>query len=238
MHLHATMLNIFQMRFTLFFFLLISCLPLSANNNTQENATAPSRTPEQEAALQTQKMQQELELNQEQIQAIYDINLKHARERQVSKSRAEALERVKNKDAEMREILTRDQYTRLQDKRYERYPSTSTQFRPDVQQRTQAAPERTTPTEQRQIDPNHRRTVSPTDNKSRQVVPQRTMPSAEQRVIVPRQPSSSENRQVEPRRVPVVPQVRPTPAPEQNRSTRSTPSSSGQSSGNDRPARR
>lgn len=227
------------MRFILLFFLLTSCFRLSANINTQENATAPSRTPEQEAALQTQKMQQELDLNQEQIQAIYDINLKHARERQVSKSRSEALQRVKNKDAEMREVLTRDQYIRLQDKRYERYPSTSTQFnRPDIQQRTQPVQERTAPTEQRQIDPNQRRTVAPTDNRSRQVVPQRTIPSAEQRVIVPRQPSSSERPDFNQRRVPIVPQARPTPAPEQNRSTRSTPSSSSNSSGNNRPARR
>lgn len=220
-------------------FLLTSCFRLSANINTQENATAPSRTPEQEAALQTQKMQQELDLNQEQIQAIYDINLKHARERQVSKSRSEALQRVKNKDAEMREVLTRDQYTRLQDKRYERYPSTSTQFnRPDIQQRTQPVQERTTPAEQRQIDPNQRRTVAPADSRSRQVVPQRAVPSTEQRVVVPRQPSSSERPDFNQRRTPVVPQARPTPNPEPSRNTRSTPSSSSQSSGNDRPTRR
>lgn len=234
------MLNIFQMRFILLLFLLTSCFRLSANINTQENATAPSRTPEQEAALQTQKMQQELNLNQEQIQAIYDINLKHARERQVSKSRSEALQRVKNKDAEMREVLTRDQYTRLQDKRYERYPSTSTQFnRPDIQQRTQPVQERTAPAEQRQIDPNQRRTVAPADSRSRQVVPQRAVPSTEQRVVVPRQPSSSSERpDFNQRRTPVVPQARPTPNPEPSRNTRSTPPSSSQSSGNDRPARR
>ncbi len=227
------------MRFILLLFLLTSCFRLSANINTQENATAPSRTPEQEAALQTQKMQQELDLNQEQIQAIYDINLKHARERQVSKSRSEALQRVKNKDAEMREVLTRDQYTRLQDKRYERYPSTSTQFnRPDIQQRTQPVQERTTPAEQRQIDPNQRRTVAPADSRSRQVVPQRAVPSTEQRVVVPRQPSSSERPDFNQRRTPVVPQARPTPNPEPSRNTRSTPSSSSQSSGNDRPTRR
>lgn len=227
------------MRFILLLFLLTSCFRLSANINTQENATAPSRTPEQEAALQTQKMQQELDLNQEQIQAIYDINLKHARERQVSKSRSEALQRVKNKDAEMREVLTRDQYTRLQDKRYERYPSTSTQFnRPDIQQRTQPVQERTAPAEQRQIDPNQRRTVAPADNRSRQVVPQRAVPSTEQRVVVPRQPSSSERPDFNQRRTPVVPQARPTPNPEPSRNTRSTPSSSSQSSGNDRPTRR
>lgn len=227
------------MRFILLLFLLTSCFRLSANINTQENATAPSRTPEQEAALQTQKMQQELDLNKEQIQAIYDINLKHARERQVSKSRSEALQRVKNKDAEMREVLTHDQYTRLQDKRYERYPSTSTQFnRPDIQQRTQPVQERTTPAEQRKIDPNQRRTVAPTDNRSRQVVPQRSVPSTDQRVIVPRQPSSSERSDIYQRKMPVVPQIRPTPNPEPSRNTRSTPSSSSQSSGNDRPARR
>ena len=227
------------MRFNVLFILLLSCILLSANNNTQENAPAPSRTPEQEAALQTQKMQQELNLTQEQSQAIYEINLKHARERQVSKSRSEALERVRNKDAEMREVLTRDQYIRLQDKRYDRYPSPSTQFnRSDVQQRTPAATDRNTPAEQRQIDPSQRRTIAPSDNRSRQAVPQRTIPSPEQRVVVPRQSDPSERINIQQRSTPVIPQTRPAPTPEQNRSTRSTPPPSNQSSGNDRPARR
>jgi hypothetical protein len=234
------MFNNFQMRFVLLFILLISCFWLGANNNTQENATAPSRTPEQEAALQTQKMQQELNLSQEQIQTIYDINLRHARERQVSKSRSEALQRVKNKDAEMREVLTRDQYIRLQDKRYERYPSTSTQFsRPDIQQRTQITPNRNAQVEERRSTSSYqRRTVAPADNRDRQAVPQRTTPYSEQRVIRPRQASPSERNTIEQRRIPVVPQVRTTPSPEQSRSTRTTPSSSNQSSRSERPTRR
>lgn len=92
---------------------------------TQESATAPSRTPEQEAALQTDKMKQELNLDAEQAAAIYQINLRHARERQVSNSRAQALERVKNKDNEVRKVLTDEQYLHLQEKRYDRSPNDS-----------------------------------------------------------------------------------------------------------------
>ncbi|MPN24295.1 hypothetical protein SDC9_171690 [bioreactor metagenome] len=109
------------MRFYLTFLVLFSCVQIS-QGNTQDPAPAPVRTPEQEAALQTQKMQNELNLNKDQLQSIYEINLKHARERQVSNSRSKALERSKNKNSEIRQVLTPDQYNRLQDKRYERYP--------------------------------------------------------------------------------------------------------------------
>lgn len=227
------------MRFVFLFIVLLSCINLSSNNSTQENATAPSRTPEQEAALQTQKMQQELNLTQEQTRAIYEINLKHARERQVSNSRSQALERVRNKDTEVREVLSRDQYNRLQDKRYERYPSGGTQVdRPENQQRTQAVPQRTNPSEQRAISPTQRRTVPPTDERRPQAVPQRTLPSSEQRVVVPRQTSPSERINIQQRTTRSTPQARPAPAPEPNRSTRTASPPSNNSSGNDRPARR
>lgn len=89
----------------------------------QETTPAPVRTPEQEAVLQTQKMQRELNLNPDQQKAIYAINLKHARERQVSNSRSQALERTKNKNSAIKQVLSHDQYDQLQNKRYERYPS-------------------------------------------------------------------------------------------------------------------
>lgn len=89
----------------------------------QETAPAPIRTPEQEAILQTQKMQKELNLNKAQQQAIYEINLKNARERQISNSRTQALERTKNKNSAIKQVLTNDQFERLQNKRYERYPT-------------------------------------------------------------------------------------------------------------------
>ena len=91
----------------------------------QENAVAPPRTPEQEATLQTTKMQQELGLTSEQVQEVFTINLRHARERQASTSRSDALKRVKYKEQELQRVLSPAQYDRLQEMRYD-HPATST----------------------------------------------------------------------------------------------------------------
>lgn len=86
---------------------------------------APPRTPEQEASLQTTKMRQELGLSAGQAQEVYEINLRHARERQASTSRSEALKRVKNKEQELQRVLSPRQFDRLQEMRYDHPASTS-----------------------------------------------------------------------------------------------------------------
>ena len=87
---------------------------------SQENSVVPKRTPEQEALKQTEMLQQELNLNQNQTNQVYEINLRYARERQISNKRSEALERMKNKNAEINQVLSPEQNDRLQSKRYER----------------------------------------------------------------------------------------------------------------------
>jgi Spy/CpxP family protein refolding chaperone len=159
------------MKFYLPLLVLISCIQFSLGN-TQEPAPAPVRTPEQEAALQTQKMQKELNLNKEQLQSIYDINLKHARERQVSNSRSKALERSRNKNSEIKQVLTPDQYNRLQDKRYERQPAGGNfNSQPSIpqQKRTQPVTERRSTPDRRTV-PDYR-TVAPSTNRNTQVNP-------------------------------------------------------------------
>lgn len=94
------------------------CLTLSVES--QENTVLSERTPEQEAMKQTEKLQQELNLTSEQIKQLYEINLRYARERQVSNTRTEAMERIKNKNADIERILSVDQNNHLQSKRYER----------------------------------------------------------------------------------------------------------------------
>lgn len=86
----------------------------------QENSSVPQRTPEQEAAKQTEKLQQELNLSTEQAQQVHEINLKYARARKVSNTRLEAIQRVKDKDVELSRVLNEHQQTMLQNKRYER----------------------------------------------------------------------------------------------------------------------
>ncbi|HBY52219.1 MAG TPA: hypothetical protein DEH15_07185 [Marinilabiliales bacterium] len=177
------------MRFYFTFLVIFSCIFITLGT-TQEPAPAPVRTPEQEAALQTQKMQKELNLNNNQLQSIYEINLKHARERQVSNSRSKALERSKNKNSEIRQVLTPDQYNRLQDRRYERYPvdgSINNRTTTPQQQRTQPASERRsetvtprvnrenlqnrTPAVRQQTPNTNTRTAAPSSNRNIQVNP-------------------------------------------------------------------
>lgn len=105
---------------TLKFILLILIIFLGMPLHGQDNAVLPQRTPEQEASKQTEKLQQELGLTPEQTKHVYEINLRYARERQVSNKRSEAMERMKNKNAELQRVMNEDQYNRLQNKRYER----------------------------------------------------------------------------------------------------------------------
>jgi hypothetical protein len=204
------------MRFYLIVLVLISCMLFNLDIIAQETAPAPVRTPEQEATLQTLKMQKELNLNNDQLQTIYEINLKHARERQASNSRSQALERTKNKNSEIRQVLTTDQYNRLQDKRYERYPAGANSYtNPSVpQQRTTQpiAQPRTSGTNVQQQD---RNTQVRTQPSSRQTNPN-------SRAITP-----STNRSTI-----VAPPTRDngTPVQNQERNSRSTPPST--SSGN------
>lgn len=108
-------MKIFKLVSIVIFFLVLD-LPVYS----QENPVIPKRTPEQEAAKQTEKLQQELDLNQDQAKEIYEINLRYARERQISNKRSEAMERMKNKNADIEHVLSPEQNNRLQTKRYER----------------------------------------------------------------------------------------------------------------------
>ena len=110
-----------------FILLILITTALGMPTYSQENSAIPKRTPEQEATKQTEKLQQELDLNQDQAKEIYLINLRYARERQISNKRSEALERMKNKNADIEHVLSPEQSYRLQTKRYERtYLETNT----------------------------------------------------------------------------------------------------------------
>lgn len=98
--------------FVLVFFL---CFTLPA-----QETNVPERTAEQEAARQTERLHQEVNLTPEQEKKVYDINLKYARERNVNISRRESLERSKAKEHELMQVLTPEQNSRLQEKRVER----------------------------------------------------------------------------------------------------------------------
>lgn len=85
-----------------------------------QEVNVPERTAEQEAARQTERLHQEVNLSPEQEKRVYDINLKYARERVVNNSRRESLERSKAKEHELMQVLSSEQNSRLQEKRVER----------------------------------------------------------------------------------------------------------------------
>lgn len=101
-------------------FLTLSISLLTIHTYSQDNNATPERTPEQEAVKQTEKLQNELRLSTHQSKQVHEINLKYARERQNSNSRSEALQRLKKKYDDLKEVLSIDQYSRLQNKQYER----------------------------------------------------------------------------------------------------------------------
>lgn len=68
------------------------------------------RTAEEEAEKQTEMMQHELELSQEQRDTVYKINLKYAKARRISNTRAEMLARLNQKTEELKGVLTKEQY--------------------------------------------------------------------------------------------------------------------------------
>ena len=78
----------------------------------------PEHTPEHEAAKQTETMQREIDLTPDQVKLIYQINLKYARERQNSENRrANAMDRMKNKNHDYKKVLTQTQYEELEKRR-------------------------------------------------------------------------------------------------------------------------
>lgn len=103
-----------------FYVVLFLAFSLAFLAKGQDNNAVPERTPEQEAAKQTEKLKQDLRLSAEQVALAHEINLKYARARQVSNTRAEAVQRMKDKEADLMKILNYEQRVLLQNKRYER----------------------------------------------------------------------------------------------------------------------
>jgi uncharacterized protein YifN (PemK superfamily) len=135
--------NMKTVKIVLFLLILTLKFPIYS----QDNTVVPLRTPEQEAVRQTEKLQQELNLNSNQARQIYEINLRYARERLISNKRSAGLERAKNKNTEIQHVLSPEQNDRLQTKRYERtsienqtinrnQPTNSTGFRSSSDFRT------------------------------------------------------------------------------------------------------
>lgn len=82
-----------------------------------QSTSVNDRTPEQEAALQTEKLQKELNLTPEQAKSIYEINLRYAHERRQSNKRADAVNRIGKKNEEINRVLNQKQHQELQSRK-------------------------------------------------------------------------------------------------------------------------
>ncbi|MBQ8099805.1 MAG: hypothetical protein IJ169_00780 [Paludibacteraceae bacterium] len=95
---------------SLFSLILLFCLvPLYAQEPSQ-----PMRTPEQIAAKQTERLQRELTLTPQQRDTVYAIHLKYARMRSPEATHEEVQSRMEQLRAELRKVLTEEQYRLLQ----------------------------------------------------------------------------------------------------------------------------
>lgn len=108
----------YTMKFFKIILSLVFIFSLTFDAKGQESVVMQERSPEQEAAKQTEKLQNELQLTPEQTQIVHEINLKYARERKISNTRTDALRRIKEKDEDLQRVLNHDQFRQLQNKRY------------------------------------------------------------------------------------------------------------------------
>lgn len=132
-------------RSSLYIVVLFLTFTFSLNANAQSTPVT-DRTAEQEAVKQTEKLQQELNLSNQQAKSIYDINLKYALERKQSNKRTDAINRIKKKNDEINRVLNNRQREELQTKRstvqsveidgQRRYSSTDTKGRVDNNSRS------------------------------------------------------------------------------------------------------
>ena len=181
---------------TLKIFLFVLFILPTLPAQSQDYDDSPRRSVDQEAESQTERLRQELDLTSGQARRVYQINLRYARERQVSNKRSEAMERMRNKNADLQRVLNEDQYNRLQNKRYERStfelpagdrnrPVNSSGYRPSSGSRTYRSTrsgtnvrnyDRSSDTnsQSRKSTPAIRRTNSRSTYRSRSVVPSDT----------------------------------------------------------------
>ena len=88
---------------------------IGAHCFAQEHASAPRRTAEELAMKRTEMLVRDLDIRDSMLRdTIYRIHLRHARSRDQVTNRQEAVERMNRLLAELKGILTPQQYERLQ----------------------------------------------------------------------------------------------------------------------------
>ena len=94
--------------------LLIFTALLAGSMWAQEPVERPQRTPEEEALTQTMRLTRELGIRDSvRIDTIYKMHLKYARFRQKGLTRAENMERMNAIYAELKNLLTPEEFERF-----------------------------------------------------------------------------------------------------------------------------
>ncbi len=102
----------------------VAIVLFTSNNMFAQDKTPqkPEQTPETMSQRHADKMKSDLNLNDEQTKKVYDVNLKYNKERQVNREKrsqerkekmAEAKKKNEQKNAELKNILTADQYSKM-----------------------------------------------------------------------------------------------------------------------------
>ncbi len=106
-------------------FLLVGVLQLSA----RQSDGRPMRTPEQIADTQTERLQRDLNLTEEQRNQVHALHLKYAMRRTGNETREQIVIRMDSMRAEMKDILTSEQFELFMQKRRETGPQRQTTVR-------------------------------------------------------------------------------------------------------------
>jgi len=86
----------------------------------QDQGTKPKKTPEERAAMITDRMKKGLELTEEQYSSVYNIVLEAQKQRDEEIAKREELkkaakERFEKTEASLKEVLSPDQFNKLQE---------------------------------------------------------------------------------------------------------------------------
>lgn len=106
-----------EMRKVYLLIIVVCVLSIHTLEMRAQTMSVSKRTPEQEATVQTEKLQKELNLNSNQIKKIYEINLKYANKRKFVKNRTESMDLIIKKNEDICEVLDENQRFELQNRR-------------------------------------------------------------------------------------------------------------------------
>lgn len=105
-------------RFVYLLFALLGGISLMA----QQAEGKPQRTPQQIAERQTERLQRDVNLTEQQRDTVYAIHLKYAERRRENEDRSHVMIRMDSLREDLKGVLTDEQFKLLQQKRRETGP--------------------------------------------------------------------------------------------------------------------